>query len=105
MKSRDNATSGRKAIAVDADGKERNLARLKRIEGQVRGLHKMVEDDRYCPDVLTQIASVHEALRGVGRELMRNHLQHCAATAIRAGKKEAEETYNELVEMMYRNAR
>jgi DNA-binding FrmR family transcriptional regulator len=47
----------------------------------------MVEEDRYCADILTQIASVHEALRGVGRELMRNHLKHCASSAIRAGRR------------------
>ena len=105
MTNREPAMGGRKTIAVDADAKKRNLARLRRIEGQVRGLQKMLEEDRYCPDVLTQIASVHEALRGVGRELMRHHLRHCATTAIRAGKREAEETYDELIEMMYRSAR
>ena len=71
-----------KAVAVDPDTKERNVKRLRRIEGQVRGLQKMVEEDRYCADILTQISSVHEALRSVGRELMRNHLKHCASTAI-----------------------
>lgn len=100
------APAGRKAVAVDPDGKARNLTRLRRIEGQVRGLQKMVEDDRYCADVMTQIASVHEALRSVGRELMRNHLKHCASAAIRAGDGEgAEAMYDELVEMMYRSAR
>jgi DNA-binding FrmR family transcriptional regulator len=72
----------RKAVAVDPEIKERNLKRLRRIEGQVRGLQRMVDEDRYCADILTQIASVHEALRSVGRELMRNHLRHCAASAI-----------------------
>jgi len=95
----------RKAVAVDAAAKERNRKRLRRIEGQVRGLQKMVEDDRYCADILTQIASVHEALRGVGRELMRNHLKHCASAAIRQGADEAEAMYDELVEMMYRHSR
>jgi DNA-binding FrmR family transcriptional regulator len=96
---------GRAAVAVDPDVKARNLARLRRIEGQVRGLQRMVEGDRYCADVLTQIASVHEALRGVGRELMRNHLRHCAATAIREGGERAEQTYDELLDLMYRSAR
>lgn len=96
---------GRKAIAVDPDIKERNRKRLRRIEGQVRGLQKMVEDDRYCADIMTQIASVHEALRAVGRELMRNHLQHCAAAAITAGPETATAMYDELVELMYRSAR
>ena len=97
--------SGRKAVAVDPDIKDRNLKRLRRIEGQVRGLHKMVDDDRYCADILTQISSVHEALRSVSRELMRNHLKHCASTAIRGGDAEAEAMYDELVEMMYRHSR
>jgi DNA-binding FrmR family transcriptional regulator len=95
----------RKAIAVDPDTKTRNLTRLRRIEGQVRGLQKMIDEDRYCADILTQISSVHEALRAVGRELMRNHLRHCAASAIRAGESEAEAMYDELVELMYRHVR
>ena len=90
------------AVHVDADVKDRNLKRLRRIEGQVRGLHKMVEEDRYCADVLTQISSVHEALRSVGKELMRNHLKHCATSAIRSTETESEAMYDELLEMMYK---
>lgn len=90
----------RKAVGVDADSKVRNLKRLRRIEGQVRGLHKMVEADRYCADVLTQVSAVHEALRAVGRELMRNHLKHCAASAIRDTPEAADAMYDELVGMM-----
>ena len=96
---------GRKAVAVDPETKGRNLTRLRRIEGQVRGLQKMVDEDRYCADVMTQIASGHEALRAVGRELMRNHLKHCATTAIRAGSEDAESMYDELVELRYRHSR
>jgi DNA-binding FrmR family transcriptional regulator len=96
---------GRKAVGVDPDIKDRNLKRLRRIEGQVRGLQKMVEEDRYCADVLTQISSVHEALRSVGRELMRNHLKHCASNAIRGNDGDAEAMYDELVELMYKHAR
>jgi CsoR family transcriptional regulator, copper-sensing transcriptional repressor len=99
------SSGSRKAIAVDADTKARNLKRLRRIEGQVRGLQKMIEDDRYCADILTQISSVHEALRGVGRELMRNHLKHCATGAIRAGGKQADGMYDELVDLMYTHSR
>ena len=95
----------RKAVGVDADGKDRNLKRLRRIEGQVRGLQKMVEDERYCADVLTQISSVHEALRAVARELMRNHLKHCATHAIKAGASEADAMYDELVDLMYKHTR
>ena len=96
---------GRHAVAVDGDVKARNLTRLRRIEGQVRGLQKMVEEDRYCADVLTQISSVQEALRGVGRELMRNHLKHCASSAIKAGDVEAEAMYDELVDLMFKHNR
>ena len=96
---------GRKAVAVDGDVKERNVKRLRRIEGQVRGLQKMVDEDRYCADILTQISSVHEALRAVGRELMRNHLKHCATSAIREGGAEADAMYDELVELLYKHSR
>ena len=99
-------SEARKAVAVDPELKTANLKRLRRIEGQVRGLHKMVEEDRYCADVITQVASVQEALRGVARNLMRNHLHHCAAKAMRSNKKEeAEAMYDELLEMIYAHLR
>ena len=97
---------GRKAVGVDAGVKDRNLKRLRRIEGQIRGLQRMVEEDRYCADILTQISSVHEALRSVGRELVRNHLKHCAAAAIRTGDADTtEQMYDELVDMMFKHVR
>jgi CsoR family transcriptional regulator, copper-sensing transcriptional repressor len=99
------ASGERKAVAVDPEIKARNLKRLRRIEGQVRGLQKMVAEDRYCADVLTQVSSVHEALRAVARELMRNHLKHCASSAIRSGETEAEPMYDELVELMFKHVR
>ena len=95
----------RKAVAVDPDIKDRNIKRLRRIEGQVRGLQRMVEEDRYCADILTQISSVHEALRSVGRELMRNHLKHCATSAIKSSDEDAESMYDELVDMMFKHSR
>ena len=99
------AGPGGKAVGVDAALKDANLKRLRRIEGQVRGLHRMIEEDRYCTDVLTQIASAQEALRSVGRELMRNHLKHCATAAIRQGDARAEEMYDELIDVMYKRLR
>jgi DNA-binding FrmR family transcriptional regulator len=101
----DAGADGRKAVAVDPDAKTRNLKRLRRIEGQLRGIQKMVEDDRYCADVLTQISAVHEALRSVSRELMRNHLKHCATAALRGTPDEAEAMYDELVELMHKHSR
>ena len=101
----DDASGGRRAVAVDPEIKARNVRRLRRIEGQIRGLQKMVDDDRYCADIMTQISSVHEALRSVGRELMRNHLKHCATAAIAAGADKADAMYDELLELMYTHAR
>jgi CsoR family transcriptional regulator, copper-sensing transcriptional repressor len=101
----DGEFAGRHAVAVDPEIKGRNLRRLKRIEGQVRGLQRMVEEERYCADILTQLSSVQEALRAVGRELMRNHLRHCAATAIRESDERAEGMYDELIDLMYKHIR
>jgi CsoR family transcriptional regulator, copper-sensing transcriptional repressor len=96
----------RKAIGVDPVLKAANQNRLRRIEGQIRGLQKMVEDDRYCADIITQVASVQEALRGVARNLMKNHLRHCAAKALQSGKKEETEAmYDELLELIYAHLR
>ena len=97
---------GRKAVGVDPAIKASNLRRLRRIEGQVRGLQRMVEEDRYCADILTQVSSTQEALRAVARALMRNHLAHCAAHAIRTGSTEERQImYDELLGMIYKNAR
>ncbi len=93
------------AVAVDPEIKSANLNRLRRIEGQVRGLQKMVEEDRYCPDVIAQVASVQEALRGVAKQLLRNHLKHCATQAIKKGPSEAEPMYDELLDLVYRHVR
>jgi len=68
-------------------------------------LRVFFERYRYCADILTQVSSVQEALRSVSRELMRNHLKHCASSAIRKGDKEAEAMYDELVDLMFKHAR
>jgi DNA-binding FrmR family transcriptional regulator len=95
----------RKAAGVDPEIKDRNLKRLRRIEGQVRGLQKMVQEDRYCADIMIQISSVQEALRATARALMRNHLEHCATRAIRSSPADAEAMYDELVDLMFRHSR
>jgi CsoR family transcriptional regulator, copper-sensing transcriptional repressor len=92
--------------SVDPDAKHAMVSRLRRIEGQVRGLQKMIEEERYCAEVLMQLSSVQEALRGVGRALLHNHLRHCATEAIRSTDPEKTEAmYDELMELMYRNAK
>jgi len=100
------AGSGRRAAGVEPELKAANLKRLRRIEGQVRGLQRMVEEDRYCADIIVQVASVQEALRGVARNLMKNHLRHCAAKAIHSGKAtESAAMYDELLELVYKHLR
>jgi DNA-binding FrmR family transcriptional regulator len=71
--------------------KDEYLARLRRIEGQVRGLQRMVDEDVYCIDVLTQVAAVSKALQSVAVGLLDEHLHHCVAEAVTAGGPEAEE--------------
>lgn len=94
------------ATAVEPEIKTAVLKRLRRIEGQVRGLQNMVDEERYCPEIVIQVASVQEALRGVARLLLRNHLQHCAAQAIRNGTQaEAAAMYDELLDVIYRHLR
>ena len=91
---------------ISEERKEACLVRLSRIEGQIKGLAKMVEEDRPCIEVLTQISSVHEALRGVGKIIMRNYLENCATDAIRSRHPaRAEETYDELMEVIYKFAK
>lgn len=98
--------TGRKALAVDPETKAGNLRRLRRLEGQVRGLQKMVEEDRYCPDIMIQISAAQEALRTVGRELMRNHLRHCVTKAVTDGPADqANAMYDELLELIYKHSR
>ncbi|MDN5763472.1 MAG: metal-sensitive transcriptional regulator [Microlunatus sp.] len=70
--------------------KSRYLARLKRIEGQARGIHRMVEDEQYCIDILTQISAVTSALEGVALGLLDDHLKHCVVDAARHGGPEGD---------------
>jgi DNA-binding FrmR family transcriptional regulator len=74
-----------------SEEKELVLKRLRRIEGQVRGIQRMVEDDRYCIDVLAQVSAATAALQSVALLLLDDHLAHCVTNAVRAGGEEAEE--------------
>jgi DNA-binding FrmR family transcriptional regulator len=74
-----------------ADHKEAHLKRLRRIEGQVRGIERMVEDDRYCIDILTQVSAATSALQSAALALLEEHLGHCVADAVREGGAEADE--------------
>lgn len=84
----------------DAD-REEISSRLNRIEGQIRGLNRMVKEDRYCGDILDQIHSVQQALKSVGRAITRNHLETCVTDAIRSGDEEAaQESYDEIMDLL-----
>lgn len=90
------------AVAVDPSTKDANLKRLRRIEGQVRGIQRMIDEERYCTDIVTQISSIENALRAVSRELVRNHLRHCASHALRSPGKNADAMIEELVSVLVR---
>jgi len=84
----------------DAD-REEISSRLSRIEGQIRGLKRMVDEDRYCGDILDQIHSVQQALKSVGRAITRNHLETCVTDAIRSGDETAaRESYDEIMGLL-----
>ena len=99
------ASHAKKATHVDADLKRKNQQRLARIEGQVRGIRAMIDDDRYCSDILVQISAVQEALRGVSLELLRNHLRHCATHALSGDAATHDAMVEELVDLTSRFAR
>jgi DNA-binding FrmR family transcriptional regulator len=82
------------------------LKRLQRIEGQVRGLSRMVEDDRYCIDVITQISAVRAALRRAEEEILRDHVAHCVAHAIASGDQaDQRQKVGELIDVLSRTSR
>ena len=84
-----------KAVPGYAMEKEDVLRRLRRVEGQVRGLQQMVEDDRYCIDVLTQISAATKALQSVALGLLDDHLRHCVAGAVAEGGPDADKKLHE----------
>ena len=82
------------------------VQRLSRIEGQIKGIRKMVDEGRYCVEVLGQISAVHEALRGVGKLIMHNYLENCVTSSLRSGSRsKAKETYAELMDVVYKFAK
>jgi DNA-binding FrmR family transcriptional regulator len=85
--------------------KDSHLKRLRRIEGQVRGLQRMVEEDKYCIDVLTQVSAATKALQAFSLELLEEHLQHCVVEAAQKGGTEAEEKVREASEAIARLVR
>ncbi|MDO5627959.1 MAG: metal-sensitive transcriptional regulator [Mobilicoccus sp.] len=88
-----------------SDNKDAHLARLKRIEGQVRGIAKMVEDDRYCIDILTQVSAATSALQSVALGLLDEHMHHCVVDAAREGGTEQEIKLQEVSDAVARLVR
>jgi DNA-binding FrmR family transcriptional regulator len=93
------------AVGVDQDLKRANLRQLARIEGQVRGIAAMIEGDRYCADIITQVSAVRESLHSVARNLMRNHLQHCAARGLASPGEARGRMIDELLDLVAKVAR
>jgi len=88
------------------DIKKKSVSRLKRIQGQVKGLEKMIEEDRYCIDILQQVSSVHEALRGFGKSIMRHHMEQCITKAVLSKDKDKEkEIFDEFITVVYKYAK
>ena len=83
----------------------RYLARLKRIEGQVRGIQRMIDEDKYCIDILTQVSAVNSALRSVGLQLLDDHMRHCVKNAVKQGDEEANEKFKEVSDAIARFTR
>lgn len=85
--------------------KQRYLARLKRIEGQVRGIQRMIDEDQYCIDILTQVSAVSSALKGVGLQLLDDHMRHCVKNAVIEGDEAADVKFKEVSDAIFRFAR
>jgi len=82
---------------------DENLARLARVEGQVRGIRKMIENGTYCIDIITQIQAAQSALGALGKRVLRKHVDHCVAAAVRSGSRaEADEKTGELMRVLER---
>jgi DNA-binding FrmR family transcriptional regulator len=100
-------------MTTDADGhvhgytaeKSSHLKRLRRIEGQIRGLQRMVEEDKYCIDILTQVSAATKALQSFSLELLDEHLSHCVVEAAQKGGTEAEEKVREASDAIARLVR
>lgn len=88
---------------INEEVKNDALLRLKKIEGQIRGIMKMVENEKYCIDIINQITAAEKALEGVSKIIMRRHVESCVATAITMGK--GKESIDELVETIYKVSR
>ena len=88
---------------VPDDRKGEIRARLKRLRGQMDGIERMLDDNRPCVDILTQVAAAQQAMRGVGKLVVRNYLERCASQAIKSGREQ--EVFDELMEVIFKLTR
>ena len=102
---RDAAADAEPDVAMDPLVKGHLLKRLERIERQIRAIQMMVMDDDYCANIVVQITAAHGALRGAGREVIRNHLRYCTALALIVGPEQTREMLDEVVDMVHRLGR
>lgn len=93
------------ALGIAENTKRDILKRLARARGQVEGIQRMVEEERYCPDILQQFAAVHSALNGAEKLLLANHLEGCVTQAIHMGGEPAAQVREEIVDLLYRYVR
>ena len=84
------------------DKKEDVLLRLKRLEGQIRGVQKMVDQDKYCVDIMIQLAAVRSATRNVGKEILESHAHSCVLEAIQSDNIDSDETIDELIDVIFK---
>jgi DNA-binding FrmR family transcriptional regulator len=99
------ACGDRHAAGVDPAIKAANLRHLRRVHGQVGGLIRMVEDDRYCSDIVMQVAAVRQSLLSVSRNLLSNHLKHCVSEAMRGPGADADAMIDELMTVLTKIAK
>lgn len=104
-RSRREVNDDRTAVGVDPTAKTANLLQLRRARGQVEGVQRMLEDDRYCADVIVQITAARASLQAVAKDLLTRHLKACHKAAMRNGGAAADQMYQELVDLVSKMAK
>jgi DNA-binding FrmR family transcriptional regulator len=104
-KSGTKTNAGRLAVKVDPAARAANLLQLRRASGQLEGIKRMIEDDRYCADIIVQITAARASLQVIAKSLLHQHLKACHEAAIKNGAAEADAMYQELIELVARMTR
>lgn len=104
-KSKPKTSVGRLAVRVDPTAKAANLLQLRRATGQLEGIQRMIEDERYCADIIVQITAARASLQVIAKSLLHQHLKACHEAAIKNGGAEADAMYQELIDLVARMTR